>query len=226
MRPELSICITVHNRSKVQYENDHLHLFPNCIDSIVSAVSGMPEVEIVISDWSSSDWRLNDWIHERLQGMRYTIVFQSGNFNRGEGRNIAADNSKGEVLFFLDADMLVSESAITNGLEKVKEGMAYFPQCFYFLDKDHTKGFWCTGKGNCMVTREWYVNAGKWPCPPAYRKEFDEDWKFHELIGKQVPVHSEKGNGLFHQFHPGRSVDLIMKKQRNLIVNTSDLNKQ
>lgn len=225
MKPELSICVTINNRSKVDYQGDFLYLFPNCIDSIVNAISDMPEVEIVIADWNSSDWRLNDWIHERLKGLKYTIVFQSGAFSRGAGRNVAADNAKSNVLFFLDADMLITHEVITTGLRKVREGIAYFPQCFYFLDKAHSRGFWYTGKGNCMITRDWYLQAGKWPCPPGYRKEHDEDWRFYQLIGDRVTVHSEKQEGLFHQFHPGRSVDIITRRQRNLIVNTSDLDK-
>lgn len=218
MKPGLSICLTVHNRSKVPYGRDHLFLFPGCIDSVAKAVGGMPEVEIVIADWDSSDWRLNDWIHDKLKGLRYTIVFHSGVFSRGEGRNIAADNAKGDLLFFLDADMLVDQSVIINGLSKLREGMAFFPQCFYFIDKGHSKGFWCNGKGNCMVTREWYQQAGKWPCPPVYKKEFDEDWKFFQSIESRVPAYSEKEEGLLHQFHPGRSIDIIMRRQRHLIV--------
>lgn len=223
MRPELSICITVKNRSKVPYLNDHLYLFPRCIDSVVKAVSGMPRVEIIITDWNSSDWKLNDWVHDKLKGLKYTLIFHSGIFSRGEGRNIAADNAKGNALFFLDADMLIQQSVLMNGLSRLEEGKAFFPHCFYFIDKNHSNGFWCTGKGNCMVTREWYLQAGKWPCPPHYRKEFDEDWKFFQLVSSKVPAHSENEQGLFHQFHPGRSVDIVMRRQRHLIVRASDI---
>jgi glycosyltransferase involved in cell wall biosynthesis len=220
----LSVCITNYNRSKVPFENGALNLFPKCIDSLVSTVTGMDNVEIVIADWDSTDWKLNDWIHEKLRGLKYTLVIERDKFNRGTGRNIAADHSKGDVLFFLDADMLLDKQVIEKGLEIVSSNKAFFPQCFYFIDKYHSHGFWCTGKGNCMIKREWYEKAGKWPCPPAYRREIDEDWMFFRKIGELgVQCWSDKQKGLFHQFHPGRSVDIISTKQRRLIVRTKDI---
>lgn len=224
MSQMISVCMTVCNRSKVPHGSEHLFLFPKCIDSLVAAVSGLDNVEIVITDWNSTDWKLNDWIHDKLRGLKYTIVIERGQFNRGAGRNIAADHAKGDLLFFLDADMLLDKSVIEKGLQSMKEEWAYFPQCFYFLDRNHSQGFWCTGKGNCFVKREWYEEAGKWPCPPGYLRSTDEDWMFFNKISEQdIPVHSEKHPGLFHQYHPGRSVDIVYKRQQRLIINTKDL---
>jgi glycosyltransferase involved in cell wall biosynthesis len=220
----ISICITIHNRSKLRHGSEFLYLFPRCIDSLIEAVRPLNDVEIVIADWSSADWRLDEWLHDRLRGLKYTLLVENGQFNRGVGRNLAADHAKGDILFFLDADMLLDKDVILQGLSKVNEGAAYFPQCFYFIDKDHSQGFWCTGKGNCMVKKEWYLQAGKWPCPPSYTRETDEDWAFHRKItALGVPVHSECQPGLYHQFHPGRSVDIIFKRQQHLIVRTKDL---
>jgi glycosyltransferase involved in cell wall biosynthesis len=218
MKTSLSICITVHNRSKVRYGNDVLRLFPNCLGSLVDTVKGIDNAEIIIADWDSTDWKLNEWIHDCLRGMKYTLVIEKGAFNRGKGRNIAADHASGDILFFLDADMLLDAGVITKGMDAVSHGAAYFPECFYFIDKQHKQGFWCTGKGNCMVTREWYERAGKWPCPPVYNKQVDEDWVFFDKVSSLgIPIHSAHEPGLLHQFHPGRSVNLICNRQRHLI---------
>lgn len=222
----LSVCITNYNRSKVPYERDFLYLLPKCIDSLVSAVGGRDNVEIVIADWNSIDWPLNEWIHERLRGLKYTLVIEREKFNRGAGRNVAADHSSGDILFFLDADMLLDERVIADGLKKTGEEKAFFPQCFYYIDKTHSQGFWCNGKGNCMVKRAWYEMAGKWPCPPIYNRQVDEDWVFHKKIEELgIPCWSEHQPGLYHQFHPGRSVDIIFSRQKSRIVQTKDIEK-
>ncbi len=60
----LSICMTVKNRSRVPVDGRELMLMPNCVQSIVDSVGSGFECEIVVSDWGSDDWPLQEWLVE------------------------------------------------------------------------------------------------------------------------------------------------------------------
>ena len=127
----LSICTTVKNRSIVRCEHGELKLFPNCVDSIIRARGAIPELELIVADWESNDWPLEQWLYEAAGPVPVQIVRMSGTFSRGRGLNAAAAAAHGEFLFFLDADALVSESVLRSGISAMQEGKAYFPCLLY-----------------------------------------------------------------------------------------------
>ncbi len=216
---KISICITVKNRSKFPLgNNQYLYLFPRCVESITNAIQVKDNIEIVISDWHSTDWPLEEWIDAKLSSIPYKIIKVEGRFHRGTGRNVAADNADGDYLWFIDADMIINRRIFQNGLACVRNNKAYFPSCFYFLNPGHTKGFWCGGKGNCMLTREMYLKIGKWPCPPQYNRPYHEDIRFFKSFERSgFEVVTEKVNGYLHQYHPGMSVDEIFTTYKELV---------
>lgn len=219
-REFLSICITVANRSSVPLsDGTSLHLLPNCLRSVARATHGRKDVEVVISDFHSNDWPLEDWVTEILSEIPVRIVPVDGPFNRGKGRNIAAQHASGDYLFFLDADMLIDDQLLHKGKQLIKKGYVYFPMCFYFLNKEHSLGFWCNGKGNVFISRPHFLKAGQWPAPPRYPRPFDEDLLFYKWVRRaDINVAFPRHANFFHQYHPGRSVDDIFRKRRNLIL--------
>lgn len=222
----ISICFTVRNRSRVAVEPGHVvNLFPNCIDSLLEAMTEIDHpFEIVVSDWNSTDWPLKEWLPERVGDVPLNIFQATGPFHHGTGRNLAAEAAKGNILMFIDADMLIASSFISKGLEALAGGEAYCPSCFYFINKEHSRGFWCdAGRGNCMMTRAHYVKGGKWPAPPGYTRPFDVDRTFFQrMVAKGITYVKERQPNFFHQYHPGRSVKLINRPhQQNLIRPTS-----
>ena len=96
----ISICITVKNRSRVKTGERELHLFPNCVKSIVK--SFVPEIpcELVVTDWESDDWPLRGWLEEAARPIPVQIITIKGPFSRGKGRNLAAYKAKGNMIFF------------------------------------------------------------------------------------------------------------------------------
>ena len=188
-----------------------LHLFPDCIDSILNSIEGNKDIEIIISDWNSTDWPLDEWIHNKLQGMNYKIIPISGEFHRGTGRNIAANNAAGEILFFLDADMILTKDILWKAIENGKDKI-YIPHCFYFVKEDHSIGFWCSGKGNMVIPSHILKKTGGWPSPPKYNLHYDEDQQFYRNIeALKLPIIRIKEQGFFHPYHPGKSVTSIFK---------------
>lgn len=204
----LSICITVKNRSKVDAEGHTLYLFPNCIQSIITSIPPGIPCEIVVTDWFSDDWPLETWLRKTIYPVPVQIIQQDGHFSRGKGLNEAAKHAKGNYLFFLDADMLVSHEVIANGLRYLDENKAYFPVVFSFDHIDHISGRWIhEGFGNCMVTKGMLHAALGWPEYLAWGKE-DND--FYSKIKCLTEVVREEVPGFYHQWHPD---DLIWKNR-------------
>lgn len=197
----LSICLTVKNRSRLQVNGHTLHLLPNCLKSVSSSVPKGMECELVITDWKSDDWPLNEWLDHTVTGLPVKHVMLEGDhFSRGRGLNEAAKAAKGDVLFFVDADSLLNADVIRNGLRYVQEGRAYFPICYSFSDPDHRTGWWRdAGYGNCMVSRSMFETVKGWP---EYYKWGKEDDDFKDRLSENYEIAREEVPGFYHQWHP------------------------
>jgi glycosyltransferase involved in cell wall biosynthesis len=226
MSKQLSICITNFKRSKVDVGDGKIAtLLPDCIASLAQVVRPEDDAELIISNYDDSDWPLRDWVDKKVGEIPYTIIQGTGNFHNGAGRNLAADHATGKYILFVDADMVCTRSIIENGLEAVKAGKLYYPICFYFLNAQHSLGFWCDGaKGIVMMPKAVYEEVGKWPCPPSYEKNNNVDQHFYQRVKRLgfAEVNNREAN-YFHQFHPGLSVDVIFRRKRRLIKNANSI---
>jgi glycosyltransferase involved in cell wall biosynthesis len=199
-RPNLSICVTIKNRSRVNAMGRELELFPNCVRSIVEAVPSDLCCELVITDWRSDDWPLHEWIPSTVESMPATIVTLTGEFSRGRGRNAAALAATSNWLFFLDADCLIGEALLVRGMDLLVNDKAYFPVVYSYRDPDHLSGWWRDeGYGNCMLTRQVFEDSGRFP---EYKFWGREDVQFFKRIAAAHDVVREKANGFYHQWHP------------------------
>ncbi len=196
----LSICTTIKNRSNVEAGPHKLKLFPNCVRSLVDAVGDNLDCELVVADWGSNDLPLSQWLHVEASPLPVTIVSLEGTFSRGHGLNQAAKASHGEILFFLDVDMLVTASVIKAGLHFVNEGKAFFPIVFSFNDPKHTNGQWRrSGYGICMMSRSTFDRTNGWP---EFKSWGQEDKLFFRKVGSLQDVVRQEQRGLEHQWHP------------------------
>ncbi len=228
----ISFCFNVKNRSKVNLGNNQLgYLFPNCLNSLLEAWNNLPsqfhhELEIIIADWKSIDWPLEDWVPSKLDGVTYKLITLNGKYHNGKGRNEAAKMASGEIIFFLDADMLINAAVIKKGVHIVEnKDSVYLPISFYLIDPDNTNGFWCAGKGNCMINQTHFKITSGWPEPPFYNKNYDEDQAFAKrLLKNNIQVIRAREPGFWHQFHPGKSVNSVQKpSQRHFIMKTKNV---
>ena len=198
--PLISICTTVKNRSLVRVDDRELRLFPNCVASVVRSVPDDIPVELVVTDWGSDDWPLEEWLDEYTGELQFTQSQLTGTFSRGLGRNRAADSARGRYLFFLDADCLICEPLIRRAYDVLREGNAYFPVLFSFRDAEHRSGWWRhQGFGNCVVSREDFGAIGGFP---EYEYWGQEDLRFYESVCGVAEVVREEFDGFFHQWHP------------------------
>jgi hypothetical protein len=204
----LSICIAIKNRSRVHVDGRELLLFPNCVQSIVQSVPRELPCEIVVTDWMSDDWPLEQWLEMAARPLLVRVVQASGGFSRGRGLNLAAAEANGEDLLFTDADCLLSAALIERGLRYVHDNNAFFPVLFSFHDPEHRSGWWRhSGYGNCMMTRGVFERAGRWPQYCSWGKE---DTDFFSSVSSIAQVVREEVPGFYHQWHPE---DILWKDQ-------------
>ena len=200
----LSICMTVKNRSRVEVDGRELLLLPNCIRSIAEALPADVPAELVLTDWGSDDWPPAEWLPDVAGDLPFRIVDLEGTFSRGKGLNVAARKARGDVLAFLDADLLVSSDVFRKGLDAVAAGKIFFPVFFAFDTPEHEDGTWRdTSFGNCMLSREVFDAARGWP---EYQSWGEEDNLFHAKTSSLAPVERERLEGLRHQWHPNEIV--------------------
>jgi hypothetical protein len=184
----------------VRVDGHELRLFPNCADSLAAAARTLSEIEVVLADWTSDDWPIAEWFDAVMASVSHRVVTLCGDFNRGRGRNRAAEAACGDCLFFVDADCTLNASVLATAKQCVENGMAYFPVVYSYLSPDHTEGWWRhAGYGNCAVSREVFQRTGGWPEYDGWGKEDDV---FFRRVTDHVPVVRQETSGFYHQWHP------------------------
>lgn len=207
MKSGLSICTTIKNRSILETEYGTKYLFKNFLLSLEKSfnffIKNNIDVELIISDFKSDDVEsLDFYIRENLKSIDYKLITLEGNFSRGKGLNISAENSKFDNLLFLDVDMKFNE----NLFEKIyrytiNNSYAYFPICYTFeFDPKEENGQWLdVGYGNCSVKKNEWLKSGK---IPEYKQWGQEDSNFFGRLNC-IKVR-ENCDGLIHQWHPAQ----------------------
>jgi len=194
----LSICTTVKNRSRINTERGMIYLFPNCLKSLAATLTLDSNVELVISDWESDDWPIMEWIEDAIPNIDiHLITVQANTFSAGKGRNIAAEHAMGDVLFFMDVDMIVNSGVIQHGIEQVQAGNIYYPTVVYEIDGG--KRIIHEGGGNLFISKDLYKKSGGWP--ELYKHGF-EDTDYAAELSKFGNIVTHNGLSLFHQWHP------------------------
>lgn len=202
---DLSICITVKNRSRFAIDSKIYELFPNCIDSLAKQLTPEDNCEIVITDWCSTDWPIRDWIENRIPNIPIHLITikSSKGFSRGKGRNIAAQHAEGKILFFLDADMLFkSREVITVGMHICSNNIGVaFPKGLMQTTPD---GNICkqivTGAGNFFINKQTFKQTKG---IPEYWQWGFEDLDFQkQLIAMNIRIINIQTTNFIHQWHP------------------------
>ena len=203
----LSICIVHCARSVLVVDGRRLELFANCIRSLgaASVESGVP-AELVIADWSEvpHEAPLCDWLWQ-ASTLPVRIVMMDGEFSKGRGCNAAACASQSDMLFFCDADMIVSAGLLRRGVDYLAAGKAWFPG---YLAEQGAGGSYqppkSPGTGNAFMTREQWKLFGGWPEQTTWGN-FDRPvskWFEKHGLSAEVIAEREAVQGFVHQWHP------------------------
>ena len=191
----LSVCINHRNRSFCEVDGGLVPVFRRAYDALVSALDAAGEpAEIVIADWPG-DVRLGlgSWCNNPC----VRRIHCDGQFTRGGGRNSAAAHANGDVLFFMDADMLLVPQVIVRGLEIVRAGQAFFP--FYKrLNRQGVPAIDGIGHGNAMVSAEHFRQSGGFPVKQLWG---GEDTTFARWFDQRGLMVREYIDGFYHLWH-------------------------
>jgi hypothetical protein len=199
-KPALSICVALKDRSRrTAPDGRKIELFPNCIKSLTKALPRGETIELVVADYASTDWPLEQWLVDAAAGMSVKIVRCEGEFARGRARNEAARAASADALFFCDADMLIPTGLLSMGLDLARRGIAFFPVC-QLTESDGRLGSICFGGfGNVFISRARFEQGERWPEFKSWGGEDDLfwDWCYRDGEARRVVIPD-----FLHQWHP------------------------
>lgn len=184
----ISVIVTLVNRS---------HHFRRMLASIVRA-QRPADLEVIVVDHGSTDGDVIDIIgNEYFVGLMQRPL----PFNASGARNEGAALAIGDVLAFLDADMIVPTDYFEIVQRETPPGTAFFPQCLLQDQCREISTVCTTGYGNCAVTRADFKRVGKWD--EGFVAWGEEDTEFHERYRKAgISISRPVLSDLVHQYHP------------------------
>jgi glycosyltransferase involved in cell wall biosynthesis len=201
-KPLLSVCVSVKNRSRVRHGDKDLLLFPHCVKALAAAANELAplgRIELVISDYLSDDWPLEDWLDSCRGPLDIVHLQVQGDFSRGAGLHVAAEQASADTLLFLDADMLVSEEFLRACLRNDFAQFALFP-VMRRLDENGSEEEWDSWSHgiSCMSRDTFHASGGI----PPFKSWGGEDDIFHARVASLIAIKRERLPGLLHQWHP------------------------
>lgn len=209
----ISFCTMVYNRWST-------------LKRLLESLSNMTDndFEVVVVDLGSTDVDLKTELPRFRMKSRLRIkkAAVNGKINRSMGRNLCAESSRAgatDIMFFIDADMLVPVDFCRIIRENVKPGQCFFPICYSLHqgcpavvkgNTSHWKknaaaianGWWRKeGWGNFGILREDYAKLGEWDVHIG-KTYGGEDNNIRDRAGKLFHVSRFNCPGFFHQWHP------------------------
>lgn len=204
----ISFITAIKNRTKIQVEFQNqilnLELFKNNVTQLKKFV-GEENWEIVVVDFYSNDVDMKSFLQETLNNtnISYKHILVDGPFSKGKGLNIGVEHASNDILFFLDADMMIKTEKIFKDIkEKVSEkSMALFPVCWSYNEPEHLTGYRrSNGCGNAIYKKEHfvpYMENKKWGLEDV------KNYNYFRNIKKALrPWY---GQDFVHQWHPNDS---------------------
>ena len=200
MSPILSVLVNFSSRAYDMHEGKRIPLFERTFPFLVNTLNQTKvDAEIIILDSTpAGDPRgLGDWCVDR----RLRIVKNDVEFNRGAGRAKLGELASGEILYWMDADMIVPPQVITRGIVFARQGQAYYPLYdFEHMPGDLTRYSEGNGTGNLIIQREIYDISPKWPTD--MNGWGGEDTKLAHWFKIHGMVFREHIPGFIHLWHP------------------------
>jgi hypothetical protein len=185
----------------------------DCIDSILKCIETNARLqkdnyEFIISDWHSTDCDLTKDIKVKYSNINKNINFKiiqhkekNIKFSRGKGLNIAANNATGDILFFIDVDLLFNNTyMLEECINEVKKGKSAWPVCYKSMDPVSYRLYpeWA-GYGICAMTKTDFMKYGPWP---EYNKWGKEDLHLYQrFLRDNTHIFRKAYLGYIHQWH-------------------------
>ncbi len=203
---KLSFIITLYNRINLSYTLDNklytLNLLGNNLNSIRQLVKKDDKWEFIIVDFSSTDANVNEFLKNNLNhpNFSYKLITLNEKFNKGKAINIAINHVSYDIVFCLDADMMIHTYKLFNDIHKhvFNNKKAFFPICYGYNDISHTIGVKREkGTGNVIFLKSdfsKYIEKEMWGR--------EDDVIYYYFMSKKMAVREYYEKGFVHQWHP------------------------
>ena len=107
---KISFCFPHYNRLEMSTEKGTLPLFKNCLSTLKNLLDVSPNVDYELSicsfDNDEQYNKLTSFIYNLYPNDKVIFTRSNNNFTIGEGKQLAYQNSTGNIIAFLDADMI------------------------------------------------------------------------------------------------------------------------
>jgi hypothetical protein len=201
------LCCTVKNRA------GNLKRLCKSLNSMKNAGA----CRLIVADFASTDADMRVVLRS-LKLPSTLVMLDNVPFNRSQGLNYAARYSEakpGEILFFIDVDMLVPENFPTLLRTKIGRGRAWFPICYSLhrnkpaiVKKNSRKpklanGWWRdTGKGMCGFICTDFNKTGRWNERIGITWGAEDGEIARRTVANKIVMGRDRCDGLFHVWHP------------------------
>lgn len=182
--------------------------------------------ELILVDLGSTDIDYREVL--KASGIQSRLILfpagrnEAGKINRSMGRNMSANSSRAkadDILFFLDADMLVPKNFNWLVKASVSPGNCFFPICYSLHEGkprevkgnvsqwvrdcgSRANGWWRKeGWGNCGFTLADYRKLGSWN-EEIGQTYGGEDNNVRDRAQAMFKMNRFNVPGFFHQWHP------------------------
>jgi len=205
MKP-ISFVTIIKNRTRITVDHNgteiELRLFENNLNSLISLITPSDSWEYVIVDFESTDVNMREFIDTlpKKDNLVFKIFTIKDTFDKGAGLNYASDKISNDIVFFLDADMMIKTRKLFDDIETfvVRENKVLFPICVNYNDPTHSHGYKApNGKGNVIQWKNTimpYRNNKKWG------EEDVINFNYFEKLGQAYRTCYH--NQFIHQWHP------------------------
>lgn len=206
----ISIIIPTYNRKQ---------LLKKCLNSVFNSSYKKYEV-IVVDDCSTDD------TSETVKKFKCKYIKLKLNQGVGNARNIGAQHAQGEILFFIDSDVVIKKNTLKNLVKDFHEHPNLELMCGYKLPKNLSKNY----SSDFVMLRKTY-RVSEWLERPKktvtnsfietaafaikkhtftklegfstrFKRSGVEDHEFGHRISQKYPIYFFKNLGVYHHFEP------------------------
>jgi glycosyltransferase involved in cell wall biosynthesis len=175
------------------------------------------EYEIVVVDDGSSDRTVN-FLQDNQKEFLHVVLYQQDHKGAAAARNLGIEKAKGEIIVFIDSDLVVLPNFLTSHHQALKEQNQAFtygavintanfehPTTETFKLTDFSNAYFATG--NVAIAKHWLIEAGMFDL--AFRQYGWEDLELGVRLKKLGLKLIKCPDAVGYHWHPAFSLEQL-----------------
>ncbi|MBE9144865.1 glycosyltransferase family 2 protein [Planktothrix mougeotii] len=212
----LSVVIPTYNR---------LAILQKCLQALEQQQYHHPitDYEVVVVDDGSTDGTLI-WLEENQLKLPHVRVFCQSHQGPAAARNLGVEQATGEIIIFIDSDLVVTETFLQSHAETLAEGYKTSDKIFTYgrvintcnfenptsepyKITDFSAAYFATG--NVAIARHWLIEAGLFDC--QFKQYGWEDLELGVRLKKLGLKLIKCPDAVGYHWHPAFSLEELPK---------------